>query len=382
MDKLKVKKIFAIKLRDYGLAIERDWYIEYKKLNESGEIVKRQYRGDINKYATVPERQAEVTKILDYIALNNTIPPKRPGSRLPISPILSKHSFFDSLADDFLEYKNNRVRHNTYQNYRYVLQSFSYFLQRNNLEACKIEHVGEAVANKYINSIDLSNNSKNKHLTICKQVFNFAIKRKLIKTNPFLNIEGFPKVATPPAAFNKKQREKLKQSIQRKDPQLWEHCMFMFYTFIRPGELRKLRIENIYLDENKIEIPATVSKNKKLQFVQIPKQLKHIIKNMELDDYSCDYYLFSSNGKPGPIMLGQNNIRTRFSNFLKALNFSSRYKLYSWKHTGVAECARAGLNLKDIQMQLRHHSLEMTDQYLKSLGVMDNERIRNKFPDL
>ena len=75
-------------MRDYGLSIERDWYIEYKKINETDKIVKRQYRGDINKYVTVAERQAEVSKILNYITLKNALPPKRPVSRVPVSPIL------------------------------------------------------------------------------------------------------------------------------------------------------------------------------------------------------------------------------------------------------------------------------------------------------
>jgi site-specific recombinase XerD len=52
--------------------------------------------------------------------------------------------------------------------------------------------------------------------------------------------------------------------------------------------------------------------------------------------------------------------------------------LYSWKHTGVVSAFQAGLNIKLIQELLRHHSLEMTDIYLKSLGLTINKEVEEK----
>ena len=70
----------------------------------------------------------------------------------------------------------------------------------------------------------------------------------------------------------------------------------------------------------------------------------------------------------------------RHRKILRALGYSSEYKLYSWKHTGAVALAKAGVGLKAIQLQLRHHSLDQTDEYLRQLGVEDFEELIEQFP--
>lgn len=63
----------------------------------------------------------------------------------------------------------------------------------------------------------------------------------------------------------------------------------------------------------------------------------------------------------------------RFRKLIKSLKLGTDYTLYSWKHSGV--------DIKSIQNQCRHHSLEQTDIYLKSLGLGVSQAI-NQIPDL
>ena len=48
---------------------------------------------------------------------------------------------------------------------------------------------------------------------------------------------------------------------------------------------------------------------------------------------------------------------------LKLLNFGKGYQMYSWKHTGAVAAVKAGIGVKELQIQLRHHSLDETDKY-------------------
>lgn len=43
---------------------------------------------------------------------------------------------------------------------------------------------------------------------------------------------------------------------------------------------------------------------------------------------------------------------------------------------------KAGINIVDLKNQLRHHSLDMAQEYLKNLGVLDRVELRNNFPSL
>ncbi len=51
--------------------------------------------------------------------------------------------------------------------------------------------------------------------------------------------------------------------------------------------------------------------------------------------------------------------------------------MYSWKHTGNCNAYRAGADIKALQQQNRHHSLEMTDVYLRSMGLRQQWKLRD-----
>ena len=77
-------------------------------------------------------------------------------------------------------------------------------------------------------------------------------------------------------------------------------------------------------------------------------------------------------------MLGVNSMKDRHLEILKEIKFNtSRHKMYSWKHTGVVTFVKNNGNLKDLQTQLRHHSLDQVNDYLKDMGVYQSEFIKN-----
>lgn len=71
----------------------------------------------------------------------------------------------------------------------------------------------------------------------------------------------------------------------------------------------------------------------------------------------------------------------KHSEFLKKVGIADK-TLYSWKHSGVVRAYKAGVDLKAIQMQCRHHSIEQTDTYLKSLGFQENTAFKFGMPEI
>lgn len=81
--------------------------------------------------------------------------------------------------------------------------------------------------------------------------------------------------------------------------------------------------------------------------------------------------------------MGENTMGDRHRKLLKELNFDTkRYKVYSWKHTGAVMAVKAGVHVKQLQIQLRHHSLDQVDEYLRQLGVSDLGDLRANFPGI
>ena len=76
-------------------------------------------------------------------------------------------------------------------------------------------------------------------------------------------------------------------------------------------------------------------------------------------------------------MLTVADIMTRtHKTFLKRLGFDDQHTLYSWKHTGVVQAYLAGVDIKSIQRQCRHSSIEMTRRYAR---LTDNTRREEYF---
>ena len=93
-----------------------------------------------------------------------------------------------------------------------------------------------------------------------------------------------------------------------------------------------------------------------------------------------DWYIFGSQGKPGPYPTKPDTLSKRFRDLRRALDIDEKYKFYSWKHTGNLDAVLAGVNIKAIQSQNGHVNIEDTDKYLRSLGIEHNQQIRDRQP--
>lgn len=184
---------------------------------------------------------------------------------------------------------------------------------------------------------------------------------------------------SPARYFQKFQINRLAVAIAEKDAQLYLFVQFIYYCFIRPRELVHLRASNVILEGKQIYIPGHISKNKKSEYITIPDAFLpslEFIKNVDPKQL-----LF-----PSPLditkPIGYDKMYRRHQKILKALNFGKGYVLYSWKHTGAVMAVKAGISLKELQIQLRHHSLDQVDQYLRQMGVWDLQKLQASFPAL
>ncbi len=208
--------------------------------------------------------------------------------------------------------------------------------------------------------------------------YEYAKQLKLLKHNP---VSKETKIRFEKQSLMFFTDEQIKQFKECEiDKQMWLAIQLLFYCFIRPGEQRHMKIEWINFENSFIEVPAEWSKNKKCQKVIIPKIF--LEKIQYLKSYPNDYYVLSKALKPGLIQLSEKWLNNEHTKILNKLQIRGRYAFYSWKHTGAVKAVKSGINIKDLQLRLRHHSLDMVNEYLKNLGVLDSEDLLNKYPVL
>lgn len=168
----------------------------------------------------------------------------------------------------------------------------------------------------------------------------------------------------PARRFSRADRLRLAGHLAHTDPELWLFVQFVYYCFVRPRtELRLLTTDCLLLDEGQLVVPAALSKSKKTRYVPIPATFLAELRGCEFPGP----YLFGG-AKP----YGHNTMAVRHTKYLKKLGLSpTEYKLYSWRHTAAAEAVKAGVPIKILQLWMGHSSPDITDKYLRQIGITD-----------
>lgn len=305
----------------------------------------------INQHPTYDQRMEAAQRLIAEIKRTYQPPPGKAMQRI-----------WDAFQEDAVS-----LRRKSWQSYQSVLRKLDRYLGGREPDADILQEWFRGLRS------ELAPRTYNKH--------HETVSRYLSKIGMVSLLGEVPRLrarSTPARYFQPHQVKRLKKHISEDDPELWLFCSFIYYCAIRPNELRQLRVEHIEFYEHKILVPGAVAKNHRTQYVSIPRAFRPDL--LPLMERAPADWLFPSSQHPDrPV--SYNNMGHRHRKQLRRLGFGPAYKLYSWKHTGAVMAARAGVSLKDLQLQMRHHSLDETDKYLRQMGVEAMVSI-DKFPAL
>lgn len=342
--KMSVEKIFLPTIKLYSPEdLSKDWFLFYIWNRKR---VKR--KAGINIHQTFSERMAAALALREQWK-------KEIAAEKPISYKMI----------DWLEKHKPKWRRKTYQGMKSKVDCFLRFVNRKRIDE-------KIVSDFFVDLISrrhaTTHNCYRRHLgRIFREIGHGELIEKIdkIKSN-----------STPAKYFQRHQIIRIKNRLIEQDYQLWMFCQFVYYCFIRPGELRMIRVGDIHFDEWKICVRAGISKNKKQQYVTIPFAFRPELENLKRR--SPNEYIFFNLDATKPV--GMNYMTRRFRKVISELGFGLEYQMYSWKHTGAVAAVRAGVGLKELQIQLRHHSLDEVNKYLRQLGVWDLANLEERFP--
>jgi integrase len=236
----------------------------------------------------------------------------------------------------------------------------------------------------YLKSVGLKNKTFNNYRTDFGTVLNYLSKKKpgLFKFNLIENVDILPVVTEKHAAYNDEQIKAIQKAcIELDQQQLLLYIQFIYYTLARPKNLLHLKVVDIEIDKHRIKIKGKTDKNKTTEYVSISPQFKQIILQNRIQKYNPDDYVFGLLGTPGPNRIKTvNTFWKRNLKVLKSLGYyqeNSNYTLYSFKHSGVISLYNATKDIKLVQRQCRHKTLDQTNTYLRDLDLLtDHEALK------
>ncbi len=225
---------------------------------------------------------------------------------------------------------------------------------------------------------DLKNESKtcNNKIGVVSAFYSNCIDQGWIskKKNPFDKFDELPtNYGTKNIPYTDKEIADMKVFILNTDPYLWTIISFLYYTLIRPGELRDLKVKDIDLKQNVIRIWCEQSKVKKCDLLPIAPSLRKMILKMNLDNFHSDDFLFGSNEKPSSTQMGKNFMTKHFKKVKDHFEFSKDHTLYGFKHTACCKWYEAEKDIRKIQLMCRHSTITSTERYLKSMGLLTDD---------
>jgi integrase len=350
------------------------WYVEFY-FHDSASGVSNRFRlsQNLNRLKDYQQKVDAFSKLLDRCIndLNEGWNPNEEQEPRGETPEVSYDKLHLSEAIlKFLEYhesKGNRPK--TIGSYRSKLKLFI-----NHLGDMEVREITDFHITDFLNTCEKTRQwtgvTYNFARITLNNFFVFLKRYKHTETNPATGLESRKEIKTElHQVFSDEDFTKIMTWLKQNDPYTLLFVKTIYYTCIRPKELRQTKLKHINMEYDRIVIPATISKNKKAIPVQIDATLKKELLGIGVKDYPSEFYLFGDiNNIIGPTMISENKPYNRFQACLKALSLTEKnYTLYSFKHLSNVRKYLAGWTIAEICAANRHSSLVETETYLKDL---------------
>jgi integrase len=372
MEKFKTAKLF-----DAGGDLSKRWFVYYNFLSpETGKYCRFQLWVP-QKILTASGRRDKAHEIIKSI--NGRL-------RQGFNPYAHTERKYTSLAVAIayvLSLKENSCRKRTHHTYSSMVQKFNDWLISKNFLNMAVDDFNYHHAQEFMDytkeTLKNCNRTYNNRVTAMKTLFKVLVKREWILMNPFDKIDMLPEEDPSVVAFSIDELVIMQQNLPTWNYDLYVCACLIFYCFIRPQEMVRLKVSDFNLKSRMIVIPGKASKNKKQEVVQIPNALMPVLMKLDLN-YPGDYFVFGKNQQRGAVEYAPTRMAEAWRKF--AEHYGIEKHLYSLKHTGVGMAIENGINIRDLQLQLRHSNLEMTQIYLDKFNRRPSEKLANDFPDL
>lgn len=286
--------------------------------------------------------------------------------------------FLDCL-DKYEEYVTKQhtsglFRKQTYDDYKSKIKIIRYYVEHVQRPKERIRYMFQLSKRWVVDFLDyvyIDRNNRaqtyNNYLSFLRTLCDWWIARGFLAQRPTDGLQPISKrlFAKERSCIPISKVREIGEWTKEHDPYFHFACQILYYCFIRPVEMTRLKISDFNLQECTVTIPASASKNKRTQSVTLPKKV--LLEGVELGIFSkpVSYHVFSERLRPGQEQIDPKIFRDHWRKVSDALKLKKEWKFYSLKDTGITEMLRqnttAPVNVKD---QARHSSLAITEIYI------------------
>lgn len=354
-------------------------HIQYSVLDiETGKY--KRYRIMLNKQARYYPTKRKLKEFAQSVAVQLNI--KLAGGWTPFGETNNSRFYTPmvSVLEKYLADRKKEVRHATYLTYNSSCKVLTNWINMH-ANGCRAIDFNKVYALEYMAYLSddrgVSNKTYNNYLKQMRLVFEWAIMHCYCKEDPFKTIKPRKKEQKKRMVINQDARTNILKYLEIHDPDFLIFLELVFFSLMRPMEIRRCKISQIHLDEHYINIPSDQAKCWRERNAPLSDELVSRLRAyINKYTHAPGDHLFSSYFRPGPKMIGKKAIRKRWERMAKDLNLEDGQTVYSLRDSGIVDMLHAGVDELTVMHAAGHHDLSTTSIYADHIDVEMIERVR------
>lgn len=366
------------KICDQGGNLTARWYVEYKYRHpETNKLVK--FREWVSsKLLTRSGRYNKATELKNIISikLKSGFNPFESSAR----NLTIKAAF-----NEVLTIKAATSGTRTKSTYKSIAGIFDAWLTLNNYQNLKPSDINKYKAIAFLDYAltvkKVSNRTYNNYLVAMRTLFECFFTRDYIEVNVWKKIPKLKVKQSSLSFFTAAERGKIKTNLPADHYPLYCISLLIYYCFLRPAEIVRLKVCDFDFDKNQIIIKGSQSKNGKTQIVIMHSDLCEALQKLNLNQVQNDWFVFGTTKLllPSPTQIAPTRIADAWRWTVKE-KYNISKNIYDFKPSGAAAAFDSGIDARQIQLQIRHASLDQTQIYLDKISNKPGQIFREKMP--
>ena len=359
---------------------KKNWYVDFLAIDPAtGGLKRKKYM--LDRFQKVSEKKERAAEIIANVTVR-----LRKGWT-PWAEVNDRRGY--AQVRNVLElYRNHIVKlhaagsmkRKTFYDYSSRMSSLQDFIDSQPIPIIYIYQFDQALLSDFLDYIfidcDASARTRNNYRTWCSTLCSWMVEKRYLERNPVENIRTLQEGEKQRDALTPEQLLTLQQFLKANDKHFLLACMMEYYTFIRPSELSYIRLNDIFVREQKIFVSSEVSKNRRDGMVGLNDAIIKLMIDLNIFKNPGNYYLFGPDMKPGERKADPRIFRDRFAKTRLALGWSKSLVFYSLKDSGIRDLANSE-GIVIARDQARHTDISTTNRYLKGSALAVHEETKH-----
>jgi site-specific recombinase XerD len=294
----------------------------------------------------------------------------------------SYHNIY-SVFETYLKVKERELKEQSIRCYKSDVKILTEFLEKKDgKREMYVLSFTQSVANEFMNYMyvirGVSERRYNSMLITCKVLFTWMVQNNYINVNPFSHLKKKKTKEKKREVIPSDVRLLIKNHLEKRDKHFLTFLLIEFYSLLRPNEILGLRISDIDVSKQIITVRAEVSKNSKLRIATIPDVLTDYIRELNLERFEKNMFVFSDDLLPGTSRKQVKYAGRRWLKLRKELKLKQEYQMYSLRDSGIINLLQSGISPEEVAKQADHHSLAITSVYALHANKKANDQLKFK----